>query len=73
MTINELLKRLIYLIHLLETDNTWSSNRLADECGVSQRTIFRDLDRLEDLGVRIELTKKGYRLRDRSDLLNLMS
>lgn len=45
-----------------------SARELADACGVSRRTIFRDLERLEDLGIRVESTEGGYRLRNHLDV-----
>jgi predicted DNA-binding transcriptional regulator YafY len=45
--------RLINLILLLQTRGTATAQELADELGVSKRTIYRDMDTLGELGVPI--------------------
>ena len=43
--------RLINLILLLQTRGTATAQELADELGVSKRTIYRDMDTLGEIGV----------------------
>lgn len=69
MTTNDTIRRILYLLDLLGEDRpARSSSELADKCGVSRRTIFRDLERLKDLGIRVDTTEDGYRLRSKADL-----
>lgn len=43
--------RLLQLITLLQTRTGWDAKSLARELGVSTRTLFRDLNTLEDAGI----------------------
>ena len=45
------LSRLVQLIGLLQAGRQKNADTLASECGVSRRTIFRDLDMLRSAGV----------------------
>lgn len=57
--------RLLRLLSLLQTRRDWPGSVLADRMQVSERTVRRDIDRLRDLGYRIEATMGpdgGYHL-----------
>lgn len=57
--------RLLRLLSLLQTRRDWSGPDLAERLGISHRTVRRDVDRLRDMGYRIEATMGrdgGYRL-----------
>lgn len=43
--------RLLHLITLLQTRTGWDAKSLANELGVSTRTLFRDLNTLEEAGI----------------------
>ncbi|MGI5269242.1 helix-turn-helix transcriptional regulator [Nonomuraea sp. CA-218870] len=57
--------RALALLNLLQTHRHWTGPELAERLGVSQRTVRRDVERLRDLGYRIESAPGlagGYRL-----------
>lgn len=57
--------RLLALLSLLQTRRDWPGTVLADRLDVSARTVRRDVDRLRNLGYRIQTFKGpdgGYRL-----------
>lgn len=57
--------RALSLLSLLQTHRHWPGPELADRLGVTQRTVRRDVERLRDLGYRIESAPGaagGYRL-----------
>lgn len=57
--------RALSLLNLLQTHRHWSGTELAARLGVTERTVRRDVERLRDLGYRIESTPGiagGYRL-----------
>lgn len=67
--------RVLRLLSLLQTRRSWPGSELADRVGVSARTIRRDIDRLRELGYRIEAERGsigGYRLDAGSDLPPLL-
>ncbi|SDD62957.1 Predicted DNA-binding transcriptional regulator YafY, contains an HTH and WYL domains [Nocardioides lianchengensis] len=67
--------RLLALLSLLQTRRDWSGDLLADRLDVSVRTVRRDVDRLRELGYRIETARGpygGYRLDAGSDLPPLL-
>ena len=45
------IQRLIRLLGLLQGGRSFNTRTLSEECGVSRRTIFRDLEDLRDAGV----------------------
>ena len=49
------LKRIIRLLGLLQGGRPHNADSLADACGVTRRTIFRDLDLLRAADVPVEL------------------
>lgn len=51
--------RLLRLLQTLEGGGAPTAAKLAKACGVSKRTIFRDLDALRDAGVPIECDRKS--------------
>lgn len=57
--------RALSLLNLLQTHRHWPGTELAQRLGVTERTVRRDVERLRDLGYRIESTPGvagGYRL-----------
>lgn len=56
--------RLFKLVTLIQARSTWTAGSLAKECGVEERTIFRDLNELEAVGVpiRFDAAANGYRI-----------
>ena len=57
--------RALALLNLLQTHRHWPGAELAERLGVTQRTVRRDVERLRELGYRIESTPGvagGYRL-----------
>lgn len=57
--------RALSLLNLLQTHRHWPGSELATRLGVTERTVRRDVERLRDLGYRIESTPGaagGYRL-----------
>ena len=56
--------RLLLLIELLQSGRIYNSNQLADHCGVSRRTIFRDLNTLQESGISLHYdeARQGYSL-----------
>lgn len=57
--------RALSLLNLLQTHRHWPGSELADRLGVTERTVRRDVERLRELGYRIESSPGatgGYRL-----------
>lgn len=57
--------RALALLNLLQTHRHWPGTELAQRLGVTERTIRRDVERLRELGYRVESTPGaagGYRL-----------
>ncbi|MFE1663868.1 helix-turn-helix transcriptional regulator [Microbacterium sp. P02] len=57
--------RLLQLLSLLQTRRDWPGGLLAERLGISHRTVRRDVDRLREMGYRIQATMGpdgGYRL-----------
>ncbi len=59
------LHRVMKILQLIQTQTGWNVDRLVQECGVGQRTIYRDLDMLQKAGVPIYYDEetRGYRVR----------
>jgi proteasome accessory factor B len=57
--------RLLKILMLIQGDSAWTAARLAQECGTSERNIYRDLKMLEGAGVpyHFDEQRKGYRVR----------
>lgn len=58
-------QRVLTLLDLLQRRAVWSGTELADELGVTVRSVRRDVDRLRDLGYPVESERGaggGYRL-----------
>jgi predicted DNA-binding transcriptional regulator YafY len=67
--------RLLSLLSLLQTRRDWPGSLLAERLGISHRTVRRDVDRLRDMGYRIQATMGpdgGYRLDAGSELPPLL-
>ncbi|WP_454294814.1 helix-turn-helix transcriptional regulator [Salana multivorans] len=57
--------RALALLNLLQTHRHWPGSELAERLGVTERTVRRDVERLRELGYRIESAvgaAGGYRL-----------
>jgi len=57
------LKRLMGLCRVLRTGSGLNCQRLQAKLKMSRRTIFRDLNALEGMGVKIVLGEKGYQIK----------
>lgn len=67
--------RLLNLLSLLQTRRDWPGAVLAERLAISHRTVRRDVDRLREMGYRIEATMGpdgGYRLDAGSELPPLL-
>ncbi|WP_368003084.1 helix-turn-helix transcriptional regulator [Curtobacterium flaccumfaciens] len=67
--------RMLALLSLLQVHREWPGDELATRLAVSPRTLRRDVDRLRDLGYRVEAVRGpagGYRLGAGSDLPPLL-
>jgi predicted DNA-binding transcriptional regulator YafY len=63
--------RLLQLVSLLQQRPGWTSGELAEQLGVTERTVRRDVHRLRDLGYAVDAVPGragGYRLRAGSAL-----
>ncbi len=66
---------MLHLLSLLQTHRFWPGLELSGRLEVSDRTLRRDIERLRDLGYRIEATRGvegGYRLEAGADLPPLL-
>ncbi|TPW74027.1 helix-turn-helix transcriptional regulator [Schumannella soli] len=67
--------RMLELLSLLQVRREWAGEVLAERLNVSPRTVRRDVDRLRELGYRVEAARGpagGYRLEAGSDLPPLL-
>lgn len=67
--------RLLTLLSLLQTRRDWPGSVLASRLEISDRTVRRDIDRLREMGYRIQATmgpEGGYRLDSGSELPPLL-
>ncbi len=67
--------RMLALLSLLQVHREWSGDELAERLDVSPRTLRRDVDRLRELGYRVESVRGpagGYRLAAGADLPPLL-
>ena len=46
--------RLMQIISLVQTQRGWTSKALAEECNTTERTIFRDIRQIKELGIPID-------------------
>lgn len=66
---------MLSMLSLLQARREWAGSALADRLGISTRTVRRDVDRLRELGYRIDAIKGpagGYRLAAGSELPPLL-
>jgi len=65
------IRRLLNIIAILQSGRFINAGELADECQVSRRTIFRDIEKLRQSGLRISFDEKkqGYQFEESSFLL----
>lgn len=55
--------RLLELLMMLQSDAAMDIHRIADELGISRRTVFRDLNVLKSVGVPFDVvSNQGYRI-----------
>lgn len=67
--------RALTLLNMLQTHRHWPGSELAERLGVTERTVRRDVERLRELGYRIESVSGsagGYRLEAGSALPPLL-
>ena len=71
MASTDRIRRLLKIIAILQAGQFINTRELADECRVSRRTIFRDIEQLRESGLRITFDEKrqGYQLQDTRFLL----
>lgn len=43
--------RLLKILNLVQSEPSWNAGRLAEECGTTKRTIYRDIDMLKAAGI----------------------
>ena len=57
--------RLLKILTLIQGGQGWTCKRLAQECGTTQRTIYRDLSMLEGAGIPYfyDAERKSYGIR----------
>ncbi len=73
--VTETAGRLLHLLALLQRRPSWSGQELADRLDVDTRTVRRDVDRIRNLGYRIDSTPGtggGYRLGVSTDMPPLL-
>ena len=71
----ETTSRTLALLSLLQTHRQWSGPELAERLGVTERTLRRDIERLRELGYRVDAARGaagGYRLEAGSQLPPLL-
>jgi predicted DNA-binding transcriptional regulator YafY len=72
---SETTSRILSLLNLLQAHRQWAGTELADRLGVTERTLRRDVDRLRELGYRVEAVRGpagGYRLEAGSQMPPLL-
>ncbi|MBW3565905.1 MAG: HTH domain-containing protein [Acidobacteria bacterium] len=57
-------ERLLAMAELLKGSRRWRTAALAEELGVSERTVYRDIGRLEAARLPVVRDDEGYRLLD---------
>ncbi|QDU78894.1 HTH domain protein [Polystyrenella longa] len=64
MSAENRIKRLVRLLDLLQSGHAYNSVQLAELCGISRRTVFRDIRILQDSGVQVLFheDRQGYTL-----------
>lgn len=55
--------RLLRIICLVQSAQGWSPGRLADELGISERNVYRDIDQLKAAGIPIAYDKAAHTYR----------
>ena len=59
------MERLFNIINYLKNNDNLTASRLAHLCSTTERTIYRDVRKLDNLGIQvISMGKKGYHLVD---------
>ena len=57
------LRRLMKICRMLCSGGGATVQQLQAKLKTSRRTVFRDLNSLDDMGIKVELGDKGYRIR----------
>ena len=62
MTPFDRIHRLLHLVEILQSGRIFNSAELAEQCGVSRRTVFRDVETLRDSGIAVHFdeARQGY-------------
>jgi predicted DNA-binding transcriptional regulator YafY len=71
----ETTSRILSLLTLLQAHRQWTGSELADRLAVTERTLRRDIERVRELGYRVEAARGpagGYRLEAGSQLPPLL-
>lgn len=58
MSSTQRLERLLRLVNLLQSGRQFNTRELSEILGVSRRTIFRDINLLQDCGVQIQFSEE---------------
>ncbi len=66
------LKRLMQLCRILSTGSGATLPQLRTKLRASRRTVFRDLASLGELGIKVDLGDKGYRIKQSSTVCRKM-
>jgi predicted DNA-binding transcriptional regulator YafY len=72
---SETTSRVLALLNLLQSHRQWAGPELAERLGVTERTLRRDIERVRELGYRVEAVRGptgGYRLEAGSQLPPLL-
>ncbi|MCA8983302.1 MAG: WYL domain-containing protein [Planctomycetaceae bacterium] len=71
MASTDRIRRLLKIISILQSGRFINTRELSDECRVSRRTIFRDIEKLRESGLRIAFDeqRQGYQFQDSRFLL----
>lgn len=66
------LRRMMQLCRILSSGGGTTLAQLRGKLKASRRTVFRDLAALGDLGIKVDLGDKGYRIKQSSSVCRKM-